>query len=360
MAREFTAEQKARIEQNRRKALERRNQRNQSGGAPLVTSKFVEVENGQIKRPKVALTPEQQERIERNRQRALEIRRKLAGSNPQATPNAENRMTRPDDNIRLNKNQHDLVETKPSKFMPPPIKRADYIEYDFATMADSKGGFIGTEEQSEGDGSLKDWQEKQRARPFHDAPPPTDPATAPKCYECQSIEIDQQLYQKFNQVRVCKQCKRDKPEKYSLLTKTECREDYFLTEPELQDVNILPRVEKPNPHGFSRMQLFLRFQVEEYAWKKWGGPEGLDAEWEKREGAKLKRKEKRYAAELKEMRKKTRAEEYTRKLRNGEGLVEKHVHDWSAPLVMDNQPSERPMVKRRCIDCGMETTEILI
>ena len=69
----------------------------------------------------------------------------------------------------------------------------------------------------------------------------------------------------FN-VRACRKCIKALPEKYSLLTKTECKEDYLLTEPELQDTTLLPRIET-QPHGYSRMQLFVRFQVEEFAWK---------------------------------------------------------------------------------------------
>lgn len=137
--------------------------------------------------------------------------------------------------------------------------------------------------------------------------------------------------------------------------KTECKEDYLLTEPELQDLSLLPRIEKPNPHGYSRMQLFLRFQVEEFAFKKWGSSEGLDLEWERREQNKLKRKEKKYQDALREMRKKTRAEEFTRKLRHGKSLNERHVHDWAAPVkLLDN------MIKRRCIECGIEIEEVVI
>ncbi|CAN3375107.1 hypothetical protein DIURU_005367 [Diutina rugosa] len=363
--------QRARIEENRKRALARQEQRGQQVESGPIISTFAKVENGAIKRSRIELSDDQRARIERNRQRALEIRRKRAGEAgldtsvtasssassgaPAAAP-PENRMVQPDDNIRLNKNQHDFVENK-SRFQPPPIRRKDYIEYDFSTMSDSKGGFIAThEEGSEGGESLKDWKEKQERRPLREPAPPIDPTTAPKCFECDSIEIDAQLYEKFN-ARVCKQCKREHRDKYSLLTKTECREDYFLTEPELQDVKILPRIEKANPHGFSRMQLFLRYQVEEFAWKKWGGPDELDAEWERRQAVKLKRKEKRYQQELKEMRKKTRAEEYTRKLRNGEGMVERHVHDWSAPMVIDEA---NRIMKRRCIDCGMEMEEVYI
>lgn len=50
-----------------------------------------------------------------------------------------------------------------------------------------------------------------------------DPALNPKCKECQSMDIDQ-TYKKVFGCLVCKKCQDSKPEKYSLLTKTECKE----------------------------------------------------------------------------------------------------------------------------------------
>ncbi|GEQ72838.1 hypothetical protein JCM33374_g6526 [Metschnikowia sp. JCM 33374] len=201
------------------------------------------------------------------------------------------------------------------EYNAPSIQKKDYIEYDFSTMKDSRGGFLdetdknglkGPEEEPQ---SLQEWKEKQKQELLvKDLAPPLDLENAPRCVECESLDLDANLHTNFG-VLVCRRCMKEKPEKYALLTKTECREDYLLTEPELKDTGLLRRIEKPNPHGFSRMQLFLRLQVEEFAWKKWGSAEGLDAEWERREGARLDRREKRYQAKMKEMRKKTRAEE---------------------------------------------------
>lgn len=39
-------------------------------------------------------------------------------------------------------------------------------------------------------------------------------------------------------------------------------------------------------------------QVEEYAFKKWGGEEGLDAEYERREAQKKEKKDKRFKEKL--------------------------------------------------------------
>lgn len=331
-----------------------------------ITSTFVTVgDSGEIngkKRPRIEMTPAQLQIIENNRQKALEIRAKLNGQNNQSISIEKNPPASDGyvDNIRLNhNNKNDSEVPNKRKYDPPAIRRSDYIEYDFATMKDSRGGFINTEElpNAEEATTLDEWKEKQKQQIGFELPPPIDIENAPKCFECNSIEISPQLFDNFRQVRACRKCIKEKPEKYSLLTKTECREDYLLTDPELKDVELLPRIEKPNPHGFSRMQLFLRFQVEEYAWKKWGSSEKLDEEWERREAMRIKRRDKKYNDQLREMRKKTRAEEYTRKLRNGQGLGERHVHDWSAPLKISG---EFNMVMKRCIDCGVETEEIII
>lgn len=328
------------------------------------------------KRPRVELSDEQKKVIEAKRQKALDIKARLAslgarsdsvvaasgsganangasGVTPVSSINSSgataydttmNSVIEIGNSVRLNNNR--APEPEP-KFTFPPIQRKDYIEYDFATMEDSRGGFISEQ------GELIKPREPEVVK---EPAPPMDIVSAPKCIECGSIELDQNLHKNFS-ILACRKCVKEHPEKYSLLTKTECKEDYLLTDPELKDEDLLPRIEKPNPHGFSRMLLFLRAQVEEYAWKKWGSSEGLDAEWERREAMKVKRREKRYNDLLREMRTKTRAEEYTRKLRNGVGLGERHVHDWSAPLSV---PGEENMIMKRCIDCGVETEEYIV
>lgn len=45
----------------------------------------------------------------------------------------------------------------------------------------------------------------------------------PKCKECQTIDIDHSFKKTFGCL-VCNKCKNDLPEKYSLLTKTECKQ----------------------------------------------------------------------------------------------------------------------------------------
>lgn len=77
---------------------------------------------------------------------------------------------------------------------------------------------------------------------------------------------------------------------------------------ELRDQEVLPHLLKANPHKstFANMMLFVRYQVEEFAWKKWGSPEALDTEYEKRTVDKRKKKNRKFEQGLKELRKRTR------------------------------------------------------
>lgn len=61
------------------------------------------------------------------------------------------------------------------------------------------------------------------------------------------------------------------------------------------------------------MLLYLRYQVEEFAWKKWGSPEGLDAEYERRLSEKKKKKNKKFEQSLRELRRKTKESVWQRK-----------------------------------------------
>lgn len=213
---------------------------------------------------------------------------------------------------------------------------------------------------------IEDWKEEDR---LNQAPTILDGIDAPRCFECNSMELDFKIYNIFK-CRVCKKCREEFPDKYSLLTKTECREDYLLTDreyksikgligicltitAELRDEELLPHMEKPNPHKttFNNMMLYLRYQVETYAFKKWDGPEGLDAEYEKRVEAKKQRKDKKFLAKLKEMRRTTRA--HTLNSGKDEG---RHVHEWSVGIT----GSISGMVRRRCAVCGLTTEEFVM
>lgn len=330
------------------------------------------------KRPKLTLTPEQQQMIERNRQKAIErLKQKqdAAMGTLRDASNSTSKQYQPAVPGAVNQSTENSGSTfnkkVPSTYIRPSVHKSDYIEYDFSTMKDTFGGFVSNKPLDKNgkpiEMTLTDWKNQQLEKRnmsvrYDDELPPIDLNTAPKCFDCGIYDIDKKMYEVFN-CRVCKSCKEKHPEKYSLLTKTECKEDYFLTEPELADHNLFKRIVKENPHSgtFSRMQLFLRYQIEEYAFKKWGSAENLDKEWLRREEMRKNRREKKFNNKLKEMRKKLRAEELTRNLRLQRD--KKHEHDWSLPekkKPQDDEDVPENTYVKRCIECGMEVEEILM
>lgn len=54
-----------------------------------------------------------------------------------------------------------------------------------------------------------------------------DPERNAKCRECNSMDIDP-TFMKVFKCLVCKPCQHEHPEKYSLLTKTECKAVRYL------------------------------------------------------------------------------------------------------------------------------------
>jgi DNA-repair protein complementing XP-A cells len=121
------------------------------------------------------------------------------------------------------------------------------------------------------------------------------------------------------------------------------------------------------------MMLFLRYQVEEYAFtQKWGSAEALDAEFERREGDKKKRKEAKFKEKLLDLKRKTRTDAFRRnnakagssagggtgigkatKFGDAIGGGGKHVHEWGRTV-----ENENGMTAKTCLTCGMEVEEL--
>lgn len=259
-----------------------------------------------------------------------------------------------------------------------------YVEYDFSKMTDTKGGFMTKEDdpynkalQTPEDDrpagmTLREWEQQQLRRRLRDnRAGPFEPGLSvikgteetKKCRECGTLELDWQFDEVFNTL-VCKTCIEKMPEKYSLLTKTEAKEDYLLTDPELRDENLLPRMLKPNPHKktWNDMMLFLRYQVEEYAFsdRKWGSSGNLDKEFEERESKKKAKKQKDFEKRLGELKRRTRVEATKRARAGGGGTFGdvigsgRHEHEWGRSV----QDPSTGMSKKTCMECGMETEEL--
>ena len=106
------------------------------------------------------------------------------------------------------------------------------------------------------------------------------------------------------------------------------------------------------------MMLYLRYQVEEYAFspKKWGSPEALDAEFEKRESEKKRRKEAKFKSKLQDLKKRTRVDAYRRSRKVGDDLSSgrRHTHQWGRSV----ENPETGIGVKTCVDCGMEVEEL--
>ena len=112
------------------------------------------------------------------------------------------------------------------------------------------------------------------------------------------------------------------------------------------------------------MMLYLRYQVEEYAFsdKKWGSAEALDEEFSRRQAEMKRRKEKKFKTKLQELKKRTKFDAYQRSKKQGNGDVHfgdqlaggKHEHEWGRAVV----DPETGATKKSCIECGMEVEEL--
>lgn len=132
------------------------------------------------------------------------------------------------------------------------------------------------------------------------------------------------------------------------------------------------------------MMLFLRYQVEAYAFEtKWGSAAALDAEFARREADKKSRKEAKFKEKLLDLKKRTRTDAYLRgqgrfddardgsgkrtekgtgkgtgkgkKARFGDVVADggKHVHEWGR--VVENEDGD---TVKSCTVCGMEVEEL--
>lgn len=163
-----------------------------------------------------------------------------------------------------------------------------------------------------------------------------------KCTLCGSIELDFSILENFN-VKVCYKCKKQEVDDYKLLTKSSASELYLLTDEELKDEISLPRMTKVNPHNsnWSDMQLYLNLQLKKFAYKKWGGSDGLNRELEMRSKLKSVRKIKIFDKKIKDLRKKTRPQ----LIKRITDSKKHHVHSFIT-IIADTK-------KKSCDECGL-------
>ncbi|CAL1696436.1 unnamed protein product [Somion occarium] len=287
------------------------------------------------------LTPEQVKRVEINRLKAkAKQREREAPASSSSAPNGNNK--RPLQVVSAASGSPTAPKTQGK--LKRDSRLGTYFEYDLSKMVNTKGGFLVEDGKEVDEDMRRKEKERERQRAVQSLEPPIflESERNPKCQECGTVDIDQ-TYRKVFGCLVCNKCKNEKPERYSLLTKTECKEDYLLTDAELRDQELMPHLLKANPHKstFANMMLFLRCQVEEFAWKKWGSSEALDAEWERRMAEKKKKKNKKFEEGLRELRRRTRETVWQRR------KDEEHKHVFGV-----TEKGANGMGKQVCHECG--------
>nr|SVE89661.1 EOG090X0KP6 [Daphnia sinensis] len=182
---------------------------------------------------KASLSAFQKARIERNRQKALLLRQARLQAHPYNNGNAE---------------EHSVIRIKNSR------------------LIDSGGGFLINE---------KELEEEQQREVFDPIVITQDPAPIilpdrPHCDECEQPLHDSLLYRSFSHP-VCDPCKDAHDEKYSLITRTDARQEYLLKDCDLDLCEpILRYILRKNPlnPNWGDMKLYLRLQASLYHPKK--------------------------------------------------------------------------------------------
>lgn len=97
------------------------------------------------------------------------------------------------------------------------------------------------------------------------------------------------------------------------------------------------------------MMLFVRVQVETFAFQqKWGSPEALDAEFERRQAMKKSQEGKKFEKGLRELRRKTRESRW--QVRENE----EHRHEFGPVEGEGGEDGGPKKGVQRCIECGFE------
>ena len=216
-------------------------------------------------------------------------------------------------NAILNEEQRQLMELKRQEAL-----RKRKLKEDQATrasrwrkQADTHGGFFVDDGESEAELANKATPSRPFSSLLEMEPLPPDilpELSQPKCNDC-GQEFYESLLRKQFAVNVCDACRRmNEDGKYSLVTKTEARQEYLLTETDLDaSFGGLRCIEKKNPQNerWGMMKLYLRGQVEKICFDRYGGEQGLDEEIVRRSKEKLVNQEKKQKRKVAQMRKET-------------------------------------------------------
>ncbi|XP_076824988.1 DNA repair protein complementing XP-A cells-like [Clavelina lepadiformis] len=245
------------------------------------------------------LTPAEKARIERNRQKALLLRQ-----------------------ARLSCQQLQGSNTKTSGC---------------SRIIDTGGGFFLEEDDNAVPKKVKRVEE----------PAPVIAGEMTSCLECDQLFLDSYLMSTYD-YPACDNCK-DLEEKHAVITKTDSRETYLLSETDLTlREPILKFVVRKNPrnHRWGDMKLYLKLQVEKRALEVWGSLEAIEEERESREKKREIAKRKKFNKKLKQLRQEVRSSLY-------EAKTAGHVHEYGVEAPCEE---DEDMWQKICSLCGHRMT----
>ncbi|KAH9511231.1 hypothetical protein DERF_009703 [Dermatophagoides farinae] len=178
------------------------------------------------------------------------------------------------------------------------------------------------------------------------------------CDECDDNFSNSYLLSNFGE-KICDSCK-DLKQKHKLITRTEAKQEYLLTDVDLDKRDPPLRcIMKRNPRVYARghMRLYLRLQVEERALEVWGSEQQLEEERENRDAKREGRKRKQFDKQMKELRMQARSSLYHKRLQS-----QSHEHDFGDEQLIEPPPpttttaadSDGEYYQQTCKTCGLK------
>ena len=236
---------------------------------------------------------------------------------------------------RIERNRQKALLLRQARVAEELLKEGSKVTAGCKRIIDTEGGFL-----QEEDTSIKKSKTK-----FIEEPAPVIAGDMTLCQDCDKTFLDSYLLSKFNHP-CCDSCK-DMDEKHVLITKTEARDLYLLSEVDITKREpLLNFIIKKNPRNktWGDMKLYLQLQIEARALEVWGTPDALEEERKKRECKREVAKQKKYTKKMKLLRREVRSSLYTAKNTG-------HVHTYGAEVQVDDDTWSKS-----CLECDHRIT----
>eukprot|EP00127_Corallochytrium_limacisporum_P002708 Clim_evm17s136 gene=Clim_evmTU17s136 len=206
-----------------------------------------------------------------------------------------------------------------------------------STWVDTNAGFLFPEDE---DGNIREEPERVIRR----EPPVVISAQEWACEECERKFLTSKLFEDFG-AKICDQC-RDQYDDYQLVTKGTAQEEYVLAD---EDLASLKFIAKANPRNikWTQMKLYLKAQVEDVAFNKWGDEMAIEEEKERRKALASNRRKNRYEKQIRDLRRQVRAGELIHLKAN----EQEHEHEYGPEM---EDPEDPGTMVRTCKTCGHE------